>query len=577
MQDAYNLTGGASPYADDVEIDLRQYATLIWHWSWLLILCAVAAGAAAYVASTFSTPIYQAASRVLINEARNAGGNANYQDILASQRIATTYAELMTRGPILDSVSSQLGLERTRFNEEVTDISVSAVRDTQLIRIQVEGKSPAFVTAVANTLPLVFIDDIQEVQTARYAGSKTNLQNQLGILDDQIQQTQLAIAQIGEPQNPQNELELTRLRENLAQYQNSYARLLESYESLRLTEAQTVDTITLVEPALEPKAPVRPRILLNTLLAAIVGIMLALGAVFLMEFLDDRVRSPEELTRLLRTTWLGSISIIPDVEKDEHTVRNLITFREPRHPIAEAYRGLRTNLQFSNVDKGLDTLLVSSANPGEGKTTTSANLAIVMAQMGRSVLLVDADLRRPVQHQFFNVSKGPGLTDAILGADLDFHQFVHETEVPNLSVITAGRTAPNPSELLSSRRMRELTEQFKAHFDMIIFDAPPVLAVTDAQILGQMVAGMLLVVDVEKTQRKAAVRAVELLRQVDVPIVGAVLNRLSKSTRGYYYYYSDYYYRDEEGAAQDGQLRRRRNGRQSRRDETPTVKIPESV
>jgi len=237
-----------------------------------------------------------------------------------------------------------------------------------------------------------------------------------------------------------------------------------------------------------------------------------------MEYLDDRILSPVSLRRAVATPFLGAVSDFIDLDEKptangsrrqllhlfqrrKHTPVNetpqLVTIHAPRHPIAEAYRGIRTNLRFANVDNPLQMLLVTSANQGEGKSTTSANLAVVMAQSGLSVILVDADLHKPRVHKIFSLPQTPGLTDVL-------------------------------------QLMTVLTQQA----DIVIFDAPPLLAVTDARVLGSRMQGVIMVIDSSQTQRNAVMQAVEDLKQVNATLVGAVLNRMDRSTRGYGYYYA---------------------------------------
>jgi succinoglycan biosynthesis transport protein ExoP len=524
------------------ENELVVYARLILQWAWLIVLCALLGGVAAYVASRLSAPIYQASNTLLINEARTPGA-ANYQDLLTSERVSRTYAELLTRRPILARVATQLGQNPNIFdNGVVTNLSVTPVRDTQLIRISVEGISPELVTAVANTLPPVFIAEIQSIQSARFAGSKNNLLTQLETLEQDISASEAALARIGVPQTALEEQERQQLQNALTQFQASYTNLLQSYEELRLVEAQSMDNITVVEPAEIPETPIRPRTMTNTLLAMIVGAMLAMGVVFLLEYLDDRIHSPSDLEKVMDAAWLGAVPRIPGVDAKEYSRKQLITEREPRHPVSEAYRGVRTNLQFSNVDVGLRTLVMTSANPGEGKTTTVANLAVTMAQAGLRTVLIDADLRRPMQHKVFELSQSPGLTDALLQPDSWAGAFVRPTSVPNLYLLTSGVVPPNPAELLGSQRMQHLLSQIAGDADVVLIDAPPLLAVTDAQILGRLVQGVVMTIDGETTGRTAVARAAAALAQVNIRLMGVVLNRVSKSARGYAYSQSDYYY-----------------------------------
>ncbi|HRW10585.1 MAG TPA: polysaccharide biosynthesis tyrosine autokinase [Caldilineaceae bacterium] len=533
-------------------IDLKVYGRLIWHWLWLIIACTMLAGIGGYVFSILSIPIYQASATVLIDQARNS--STSYQDLLSSERIARTYAELMQRESMMEKVAARFGIDLTTLNDVVTDVSVTPLRDTQLIRVTIEGISPEFVAAVADTLPKVFIDEIGEVQTQRFDDSKRSLEQQLNSLSGEIELHQIAIDEIGQSRTAEEELRLGQLRNELVQYQNSYANLLRSYEELRLTEVQSMDSIVVVSTAKLPQEPIRPQTLLNTLILAVIGGALALGTIFLIDYLDDRVKSPQDLHAVVNTPILGTIARMQRergrlLSKSELSrEEGLITEREPRHPITEAYRSLRTNLQFSNVDEALHSFLVTSATPGEGKTTTASNVAVVLAQSGRSVILIDADIRKPQQHKIFGHPKMPGLTDALLAGSAPLEFFVRETSVPNLRILTAGKDAPNPAELLGSHRMQTLVKQLEQMADVLVFDAPPLLAVTDAQVLAKQTQGVLLVVNTEKTPRAMVARAAESLERANVRLFGAVLNRLARSARSYYYYYDSYaYYYEDDG------------------------------
>ena len=551
------------------ELDLKVYARLLWHWAWLVILCTLVAAAVAYGISSVTTPIYQASTTLLINQARNPTG-ADMQDLMLSERIGRTYAELMKRSPILAKVAEEFEVEPAVLQSAITQISVTSVRDTQLLQLSIEGTSPEVVASVAEALPRVFIEDLKSVQSERFAESKNNLQRELDTLSNEIEVTQVAIQAINDAPTAEEAVELGRLRNALTQYQNNYANLLQSYENIRLTEVQSSDSIAVVEPAQIPTQPIRPRALTNTLLAAIVGAMLALGIIFLIEYLDDRVKTPQDLYSIVDLAVLGSIARIANQEKKGWGKRKarltaeetLVSSIQPRHPITEAYRGIRTNLQYSSVDTNLTSLLITSATPGEGKTTTAANLAIVLAQSGRSVILVDADMRKPRQHTLFELPQSPGLTDAIVASHTPPTRYVRATNVPNLSLLTSGKVPPNPAELLGSQRMQQLIAQLHEQAEMIIFDAPPVLAVTDAQVLANQVNGVVLIIDSEQTSRATVARAVEALARTNANLLGAVLNRLVRSPRGYYQYdqYSAYYAETAE-TAEPGEPKRTKRGR----------------
>ncbi|MBU8586939.1 CpsD/CapB family tyrosine-protein kinase [Priestia megaterium] len=217
--------------------------------------------------------------------------------------------------------------------------------------------------------------------------------------------------------------------------------------------------------------------------------------------------------------------------------RRLLAHNSPKDPVAEQYRTIRTNIQFSDTDQDIKSIVLTSTGPGEGKSTTASNLATVYAQQGLRVLLIDADLRKPTAHYTFRLENHVGLTN-VLTKQSTLGQAIQETEVPDLFLLTSGPIPPNPAELLASNNMTELLKEMKEEFDMVIFDTPPVLAVADAQILANQVDGSILVVSSGKTDKEAAVKAKELLLKANAKVLGAVLNnRKMEEGSDYYYYY----------------------------------------
>ncbi|WP_339180188.1 CpsD/CapB family tyrosine-protein kinase [Oceanobacillus sp. FSL W7-1293] len=217
-------------------------------------------------------------------------------------------------------------------------------------------------------------------------------------------------------------------------------------------------------------------------------------------------------------------------------MRHLITNSNPRSPISEQYRTVRTNLQFASVDNEIKSMLLTSAGPAEGKSMTTANLAVVYAQQGKKVLLVDADLRKPTIHYTFRLDNLRGLSNILVG-ETTIEETVEASDITNLDVISCGPIPPNPSELLGSRRMQAFIEAAEKKYDMVIFDMPPVLAVTDAKILANYVDGVILVVRSKKTENEAAKQALEALQSVHANVLGVVLNDRDKKEANYYYYY----------------------------------------
>lgn len=215
---------------------------------------------------------------------------------------------------------------------------------------------------------------------------------------------------------------------------------------------------------------------------------------------------------------------------------SLITLEQSKSPISEAFRTLRTNVQFTSVDSKTKKIMVTSAGPREGKSSTVANLAVSIAQAGKTVLVIDADLRNPTQHKLFGVNNAEGLSVALV-QDQDYHLFIKETAVPGVTVLTGGPIPPNPAELVGSKRMKRLIEEVSTQYDMVLIDTPPIVAVTDAAILAQEVDGVILVLASGEVNRDFAQRAKELLDKVGAKILGAVLNKADMKTSEYYYYY----------------------------------------
>lgn len=227
------------------------------------------------------------------------------------------------------------------------------------------------------------------------------------------------------------------------------------------------------------------------------------------------------------------------LSKGGQRIAKLITVSNPKSPISEGYRTLRTNIQYTSIDRSLKTLMVTSTGPFEGKSTTIANLAVVLAQTEKKVLLVDADMRKPTVHHFFLLPNRAGLTSVLAGTE-SLSTVINKTSISNLHILTSGPIPPNPAELLGSKKMEGLVKELSNNYDYVLFDAPPVIAVTDAQILSQYIDGVLLVVNSGKTHREMAIKAKTMLENVKANVIGVVLNNImAKVENTYYYNYND--------------------------------------
>ena len=267
--------------------------------------------------------------------------------------------------------------------------------------------------------------------------------------------------------------------------------------------------------------------------------MLAAGIVFLIEYLDDTIKSPKEITELFELPVIGYIA---EMSKNMTGEEAVYVAKEPRSPVSEAFRSLRTNIEYTNVENPPNTIMIASANPSEGKTTVAVNLAMVFSQSGKDVVLVDADMRRPMVHRYMGLSNRVGLSDAILDSG-STKAVEHPWKDTSLSVITSGSLPPNPSELLSSQNMVRFIENLNQENHVSIIDSPPFL-VADATVLAANVDGVILVVQPGKTRTSSVAASIEQLDRVNANILGVVFNRIPRN-RGYYYggyhQYSKYY------------------------------------
>ncbi len=335
-----------------------------------------------------------------------------------------------------------------------------------------------------------------------------------------------------------------QMQSTLALYQQIRANLLSSYENIRLARLNSTSNIISIEPAVAPLEPIRPKVFNNTGLGAIVGLMLAGAIAFLIEYLDDTLKTAEQVGQVLGLPVIGYIAEM------EHLGRSAYVSDNPRSPVSEAFRTLRTNLEFAGVDTPIKTLLVVSAHPAEGKSTVAANLAVTLAQGGKHVLLLDADLRRPNVHRFFGLTNRAGLSD-VFRDTITLADVARPFRDSNLVIVTSGDIPPNPADLLGSKKMESILNSAKLAADIVIIDSPPFL-VTDAAILASRVDAVLLVIQPGKTPADAALSSLEQMKRSDARVIGAVLNRIPRNRPYYYggyrhytaYYKGDYYYYD---------------------------------
>lgn len=512
---------------ETVDVDLRSYINLIKRWWWLILIVTILAGVFSFLISTFFiAPVYEARTLLLIQPPDSK--NSDYSSLMTSEKLANTYSQLMITRPVLSDVINRLNLSTT-LEALQKSITIRTIPNTQLIEVRVRDYDPNTAAQIANTISAVYIEQHQAMQAYRFKESKQRIASQLAQLDAQSKETKAMLDAV--MNNPEKQTEKDILQMLLGQYRQNYTNLLQTYEEIQMAEMGATSNIIQMEKAYPPNRPVSPKVINNTILAALIALAIVIGVIILIEALDNTFKKSEQVSQKLKLPVLGFISgHTPEPGKP-------IAVAQPRSHVAEAFRSLRTSIQFASVDIPLSSLLITSPMLGDGKTTIASNLAIVMAQSGQRVILIDADLRRPRLHTIFALRNRPGLSRMFVQNDLPFNEVVQNTEVPGLTVIPAGYLPPNPLELVGSERMVEVLMQARDMADIVIIDAPPVTAVSDAIVLSKRVDAVLLVISVGKTQIEASVETMDQLNRAGARVIGAVLNdKKSKKSRYYYYY-----------------------------------------
>ncbi|NCJ07065.1 polysaccharide biosynthesis tyrosine autokinase [Synechococcales cyanobacterium C] len=349
---------------------------------------------------------------------------------------------------------------------------------------------------------------------------------------------------------PGLEQQYRQLQRQVEVAQITYQNLLKGLQDAQLAENQTIGNARVLDPAVVPDKAVSPRILRNLTLGVFFGFISGVGVALLLETLDNRVKTVKDVRAIYNFVLLGSIPLLRESRSslwktnDPDSNPPLLTLRDDTHSMSsEAYRMLLANLKFVRSDQPLKVMIMTSAMPGEGKSTTVANLALAMVELGARVLIIDADFRRPSQHHLWERPNRTGLSNVLVEPST-FPYALIRNETENLDVLTAGVLPPSPVALLDSQAMRSLLENVKAQYDYVLIDTPPLAAAADALILGQMVDGVILVARPEVLNRSAAVMAREALQQAHQPVVGMVINGVipENEADSYYYYYARSYY-----------------------------------
>jgi polysaccharide biosynthesis transport protein len=497
-------------------VDLRRQLAVLRSWARWIVLGAVLAAVAAFGLSQVLPKVYEADTRILVGQALESS-SPDVDQFQSAMNLAQTYAEIARSRTLLQQVMAEVGIDETT-EEFQQRISVATGDQQPFIDIFARGESADEAAALANSVAT------QLLEIAATVG--TNDDAVLAFVEEDLEAIQVQIIEVRAEiatliavadRTAAQQQRLETLENRLVSLRGTYAALL------ALTQRTASNRLTVIDPAVAPAGAASPRPLMNTVIAAMLGLLVLIAFAFIWETLDDRLRTAEDVERATGLSTIGIIMRMPG-DRGRKAFYRLATLLYPRSPAAEAFRSLRTNLEFASLDQALRTVVVTSSGPNEGKTVVTSNLAVAFAQSGKRVVLVDADLRRPSVHEMFGLRNERGLTDLARSDEIGLEEVKQATEEPNLMVITSGTLPANPAELLGSHRMQEVFGRIRDICDLLIVDTAPVGAVTDAAVLATNADATIFVVRGKRTSERLARRGREALAKVNAHVVGAVLN-----------------------------------------------------
>ncbi|HMN26794.1 MAG TPA: polysaccharide biosynthesis tyrosine autokinase [Caldilineaceae bacterium] len=513
-------------------LELRRFIQILLSRWWVLVIATLLAGLLGYGWSLRQTPIYKASASLAVGRTIQST-NLERTDFQIGQELATAYADVARRQPVLQGVVDALQLDQS-WQELQDQVQAEPVGGTQLLEISAEAESPEQARQIADEVAHQLIllsptpkkdggeDESQRFVQQRLANLQTTIlggQQRLEQLEQELATGETAsvdrLRQIQE--------QITALETLMATWDSTYARLLEFTNN-----ARSANYLAVIEPAQAHSSPIRPRVKLNILLAAVIGLFVALGLVVLVEFLDDRLKSANEVNHLLGLPFLGAISRV----KGERIQELLLTNQAILSTMAEDYRLLQNKIQFMTKDWPRKVILITSSAEDEGKSLTVANLGIALARAGVKTIIVDANLRNPTQDLLFGLARSRGLTDILKSPQpQQLDDKIKQSRVENLAILTSGDLASARPELLSPERISQLFSALADQADVVLCDTPETVMVADTFVIANQADGVLLVIDAGHTHRAPALQAVHNLEQTGAQLMGFVLNRVSPQMR----------------------------------------------
>ena len=479
---------------------LRDYARAIDRRKWLVITAMILTTLVAVGVTAFQTPIYSASSQVLV-QPRGQDGLFENQIVNLDDRAIQTETQVIEGEAVQQQVQAELGLA-----EPPPDANATAVGDTDVISITVRDANATNAATYADAYAAAYIDVRREQAVNELLAASAEVQTAIDELE-----TQLAELDDDDPSR-------SALATQIANFNTTL-------DQLRVDAALRTGGASVIKSAEIPTDPVEPTPARTAVLAAVVGLLIGLGAALIVDHRDNKVRSEDDLELLSGRPVLAVVPVDPPPDNRP------IALSRPATGAVEAYRGLRTNVQFLELDQAVSVIQVTSSMAGEGKTTTSANLAVVLAQAGHRVALLDADLRRPRIHEMLDIPQVPGFTDLLLGAEArDTVSYLDTNGGSRLSVYPSGSVPANPSELLNGRRTKRLLSEMGKHYDFVIVDSASLLPMSDSVGLASAVDGVIVVAQAGRITDDNVVDSLGRLEHASAPVLGMVLNQAAKST-----------------------------------------------
>jgi non-specific protein-tyrosine kinase len=489
-------------------MEIKHYLSVLSRRKWIILVTFAAVVATVIIGTRLMTPIYTATATLRVSLAPN--GTIDYSELTYADRLINTYAKLALSEPIQKKLADETGLH------PLPSIQVAAVPDTELIQITVDSSSPQLSSNVANSLAALLVENSRTF----YAGPGTNEQD---LLNQQLTQVNSRLTQARQDRDrlaassPGSTTQINSIDQSIAADQTLYDSLQQQIQQAQIRNAMQENAMSTAEPAVPPLVPTRPKPLLYLALGALLGLVGGIGLAFLFENLDSTLYSPNQIEA---ASGLSSLANIPvsKLKMDTPLVLN------GNSPAGEAIRQLRVRLLQPKGRAKIHTLLVTSAQPGEGKSTLVASLAYAMAKPGTKVIVVDADMRLPSLDKVFKVPNELGLSN-ILAEEAEPETVIQSTSTPGVFIIPSGPIPSNPADLLSSKSMTALIKYLRGQYEFILIDAPAVLAASDATILATLTDGVVLVVASSQTRKEWVQAACKQLSDSNPRLIGVVTNR----------------------------------------------------